>query len=53
MLLEEHDLWNFMETKVVEPITLVQLEKYEKKMAKTKQVILDLVKDHLIPHIAR
>jgi len=52
MLLEKHELWDFIETKVVEltdPVLLVE----HKKMAKTKQVILDFVEDHSILHIAK
>jgi hypothetical protein len=41
-----------VKTNVAELTNSVQLEKYKKKMAKTKQVILNFVKDHLIPHIA-
>lgn len=52
MLLEEHDLWDFIEKVVVEPTNHVLLAKHKKKIAKTKRVILDSVKDHLIPHIA-
>jgi hypothetical protein len=53
MLLEEHDLWDFIENKVVEPTDPVLLAEHKKKMAKTKQVILDSMKDHLIPHITK
>jgi hypothetical protein len=40
-LLEKHGLQDFVETEIVEPINPMQLAKYKKKMAKTKQVILD------------
>lgn len=52
MLLGEHDLWDFIEKLVVEPIDLVLLVEH-KKMAKNKWVILGFVMDHLIPHITR
>lgn len=48
-LMEEHDLRDFVETKVV----VAQLVEYKKKMAKTKQVILDSLKNHLIPRLAK
>jgi hypothetical protein len=51
MLLEEHDSWDFVENIVVEPTKPVLLAEHKKKMDKMKQVILDMVKDHLIPHI--
>lgn len=50
MSLEEHDLWDFFENKVVEP-TVPLLVEHKKKMAKTKRVILGFMKDYLIPHI--
>ena len=33
-MLEKHDLWDFKETKVVEPINRIQLAKYKRKTAK-------------------
>jgi hypothetical protein len=51
MLLEEHDSWDFVENIVVELTESVLLAKHKKKMAKMKQVILDSVEDHFIPHI--
>jgi hypothetical protein len=51
MLLEEVDLWCFVEAKVTTPIDPMQLAKHNKKVAKAKRIILDSVKDHLIPHI--
>jgi hypothetical protein len=50
MLLVEVDLWGFIENKVTPPIDLIQLVKHNKK-AKAKRIILDSVKDQLIPHI--
>lgn len=52
MLLEGHDPWDFVENKVVDPTNLVLLAKHKKKMAKTKGVILNSLKDHSIPRIA-
>lgn len=46
--LEKFDLWHFIEGKVTAPIDLTLLEEYNEKDGKTKQIILDLVKDHLI-----
>ena len=42
-----------MEEVVIEPTGLILLADAKKKMAKAKRVILDFVKDHLIPHIIR
>jgi hypothetical protein len=52
MLLEEVELWVFVENKVIVPTNPAQLVDYKKKEAKEKKIILDLVKDYLIPHIA-
>jgi hypothetical protein len=52
MLLEEVDFWCFVEGKVRVPTNPMQLAEHNKKVAKAKRIILDFVKDHLIPHIA-
>lgn len=52
MLLEEVDLWVSMETMLTTLTFPISLAKHDKKMAKTKCIIFDFVKDHLIPHIA-
>jgi hypothetical protein len=50
--LKEHDLWDIV-TKVVPPPTdETQLVAHEKKDIKDQRVIMDSMKDHLIPHIA-
>ena len=48
-MFEEHDIWDFVEKVVVEPFDTTLLD--HNKMAKVKWVILDLVKDDLVPHI--
>lgn len=51
MSLLERDLWDLVETKVVKPTNPMQLEKYKRKMSKSKQVILNSMKDHFILHV--
>ena len=53
MLLEEVDLWGFVDTKVVKLIYVVQLDNHTNKMAKLKKIIIDYVKDHLIPDVTK
>jgi hypothetical protein len=53
MLLKEVDLWIFVERNVTIPIDPMQLAEHNKKMAKEKRIILDFLKDHLIPPIAK
>jgi uncharacterized protein (UPF0147 family) len=48
--LEEVELWSFVEGKATVPTDCVQLAKHNKKVAKAMRIILDFVKDHLIPH---
>jgi hypothetical protein len=51
-LVLEYDLWELVE-KVVVPLTyLITLEVHEKKEIKVERAILDLVEDHLIPHLS-
>jgi len=52
MLLEEHYLWDFVEKVILELNDPVLLADHKKKMSKAKWVILDSMRDHLIPHIA-
>jgi hypothetical protein len=51
MVLEEVDQWCFVEAKVTTTIDHVQLVEHNKNMAKAKKIILEFVKDHLIPQI--
>jgi hypothetical protein len=52
MLLEEAKIWEHVEKEIVAPTDPKLLATHVKKEAKAKRIILDSVKDHLIPHIA-
>jgi hypothetical protein len=49
-LLEVVNLWYLVE-EVKPPTDPKDLAKYNKNAVNTKQILLDSVKDHLIPHI--
>ena len=51
LLLEEYDLWEIVETVVVVPTNPTLLAEFKKKNIKAKRIILDSVKDHIIPHV--
>jgi hypothetical protein len=52
-ILRENKLWSFVSTIVVVPTTdPIALDLHEVKEAKAQRLILDGVKDHLIPHLA-
>jgi len=52
LALKEYDLWELVD-KVIAPLTdLTVLEAHKKKEIKAERVILDSVKDHLIPHMS-
>ena len=51
MLLEEVELWVFVEYKVTITVGHAQLVDYKKKEAKAKRIILDSMKNYLIPPI--
>jgi 2-phosphoglycerate kinase len=52
-ILKENKIWNYVGSVVVVPTTdLVALDLNEIKEAKVQRIILDGVKDHLIPHLA-
>jgi hypothetical protein len=49
---EGEKIWSFVSTIVVFPSTnLIYLDLHEVKEAKSQRIILDGVKDHLIPHL--
>ena len=52
LLLEEYELWEIVETTVVVLTDLVSLFEFEKKYINAKRIILDSVKDHIIPHVS-
>jgi hypothetical protein len=53
LILKEHDLWEITE-KVVPTLTdAKEKEDLVKKDIKAQRVIMDAVKDHLIPHVGR
>jgi hypothetical protein len=53
LLLEENDLWDIFKNFTTLPIDLQELEAHNKKVVKVKQMILDTIKDHLIPHVSK
>jgi hypothetical protein len=53
VVLKENKIWNYVGSVVLVPTAdLVALDLHEVKEAKAKRIILDGVKDHLIPHLA-
>jgi hypothetical protein len=50
--LEENDLKEYVEGVVPSPADPQELAAHKKKEVKAKRVLLDFVKDHLIPHIS-
>jgi hypothetical protein len=52
-ILRENKIWSFVITIVVVPSTYpIALDLHDVKKAKAQRLILDGVKDHLIPHLA-
>jgi hypothetical protein len=53
VVLKQNKIWNYVSFVVVAPTAnLVSLDLYEVKEAKSQRIILDGVKDHLIPDLA-
>jgi hypothetical protein len=52
LVLMENGLWEFSNTKVTPPMDPKDLAAHELKDVKARRIILDAVKDHLIPHIS-
>jgi hypothetical protein len=52
LLLKEYDLWEIVDKVVPPPTDPQALAAHQKKEIKAQWVILDVVKDHLIPHLS-
>jgi hypothetical protein len=52
LLLEEKGLWEIAKGKVVLPADLAQQPDFLKKDVKARRIIVDGVKDHIIPHLS-
>jgi hypothetical protein len=52
LALKRYVLWELVEKAIVSPTDLATLATHEKKEIKVERVILDSVKDHLIPHLS-
>ena len=51
-MLEENGIKDYATIGVVVPIDATQLAIYKKEDAKARRIILDGVKDHIVPHIS-
>ena len=51
--MEEVDIWDHFEKYIVASTDSMKLTSHNKKEAKEKRIILDSMKDHYIPHIAK
>ena len=51
-VLDSHHLKHFTFKTIAIPVDPVENDKYEEAMARAKSIILDGVKDHVVPHIA-
>jgi hypothetical protein len=52
LILEELELWDIVEYLVVPPTDAVFMDEFRKRNIKANRTILDVVKDHIIPHIS-
>lgn len=51
-VLDKNRLKDFALETIAIPVNPVENDKYKEAMARTKSIILDEVKDHVVPHIA-
>jgi len=51
MILDEGELWEIVENPIIPPTDVVLFAKFQKQNKRAKRTILDVVKDHVIPHI--
>jgi hypothetical protein len=52
LVLEEQGLWEFVEGTPVPPADPTQLAAHIRKDVKARRIIIDGVKDHIIPHLS-
>ena len=48
---EESKVWDIVENQPIIPTDVTQLVQFKKLNAKTKRLILDGIRDHIIPHV--
>jgi hypothetical protein len=53
LILMKNGLWDFTNTTMTAPMDPQKLVIHEKKDVKARRIILDVVKDHLIPHLSK
>jgi hypothetical protein len=51
LMLKDYDLWESVDKAITPPIDLTNSDAHNKKYIKGERVLLDSVKDHLIPHL--
>jgi hypothetical protein len=51
LTLKEYDLWELVDKLVTPPKNPAALDAHKKKEIKVESILLDLVKDHLTPHL--
>jgi hypothetical protein len=49
--LKEYDLWELVDKEVTPPTNLTTLYAHNKKEIKSERLVLDSMKDHIIPHL--
>ena len=52
IILEENDLARFVKEEVPEPVDVADKEKHHKDIIGAKRIIVDSIKDHLIPQVS-
>jgi hypothetical protein len=52
LILEENDLARFVKEEVPEPVDAADKEKHHKDIIGAKRIIVDSIKDHLIPQVS-
>ena len=56
LLFKENDLWDVVESTVAKPVVVptvaADLTAFNKKDVKAMRIILDAIKDHVVPHVS-
>ena len=52
-MVKENEIWEFVDKALKPPADPTALAAHQKKGMKTKKIILDGAKDHVVPHLSR
>lgn len=53
LVLEENDIWGFVDETLMSPTNATLLVSHKNKDVKVRMIVLDGVKNHVVPHLSK